>query len=83
MYRGEANERCLEPIWILYVDGTSNLFGSRVGLILTSLERVVAEYALRFALQASNNQAEYEAHLAWLRIAKELRVKRLKTFMDS
>lgn len=52
-------------------------------MILTNLDGVVAEYALQFIFQASNNQAKYEALLAKLRIAKELGVKRLKTFINS
>lgn len=52
---------------ILHVDRASNSFSSEAGLILTNLERIIIEYALRFAFQASNNQAEY----------KELLVKEL------
>lgn len=54
-----------------------------MGLILTNPEGMVVEYALRFAFQASNNQAEYEAFLTGLRIARELKVKKLRTFSDS
>lgn len=65
--------------WILHMDGASNSFKR----ILTSPDGVVVEYALWFAFQASNNQAEYEALLARLTIAINLEVKRLKTSMDS
>ena len=40
-------------------------------------------YALRFRFQASNNVAEYEALIAGLRLAKELRVRNLKVYSDS
>ena len=36
------------PIWRLSVDGAANAQGSGVGLILTSLEGIDIEYALRF-----------------------------------
>ncbi|KAM2069226.1 hypothetical protein ACFX16_000758 [Malus domestica] len=40
------------------------------------------EYALRFKFKASNNEAEYEALLAGLRLAKHLGVKRIDIFSD-
>ncbi|KAM2102060.1 hypothetical protein FF2_000394 [Malus domestica] len=40
------------------------------------------EYALRFKFKTSNNEAEYEALLAGLRLAKHLRVKRIDIFND-
>ena len=43
------------PIWKLSVDGATNAQGSGAGLILTSLEGIDIEYALRFGFQASNN----------------------------
>ena len=36
------------PVWKLSVDGIANAQGSGVGLILTSLEGIDIEYALRF-----------------------------------
>ena len=44
---------------------------------------VAAEYALRFSFKTSNNQAEYEALIVGLRIAKDLKVKKLRAFSDS
>ncbi|KAM2050653.1 hypothetical protein ACFX16_032354 [Malus domestica] len=41
------------------------------------------EYAFRFKFKASNNEAEYEALLAGLRLAKHLGVKRIDIFSDS
>ena len=41
------------------------------------------EYVLRFKFKASNNEAEYEALIASLRLAKHLGVKRIDIFSDS
>ncbi|KAM1043597.1 hypothetical protein ACFX2A_035646 [Malus domestica] len=41
------------------------------------------EYALRFKLKASNNEAEYETFLAGLRLAKHFGVKQIDIFSDS
>ncbi|GJU00098.1 reverse transcriptase domain-containing protein [Tanacetum coccineum] len=48
--------------------GSSCVDGFGVGLILTSPEGTEFTYALRFQFTASNNEAEYEALIAGLRI---------------
>ena len=40
-------------------------------------------YALRFEFEATNNEAEYEALLAGLRLAKDMEVRNLSIFVDS
>ena len=72
-----------ENTWTLHMDGASNEQGSRAGLILRSPEKVVAEYALRFSFKTSNNQAEYEALIAGLRTAKDVKVEKLRVFSGS
>ncbi|KAK3009069.1 hypothetical protein RJ639_015084 [Escallonia herrerae] len=69
--------------WNLYVDGSSALGSSRAGLILISPEGFTIEYALRFGFQASNNEAEYEALLAGIRLAHALKVDSLSVHSDS
>ena len=51
------------PTWKAHVDGASNQKGSRVGLVLTSSEKVIVEKSLRLHFPATNNEAEYEALL--------------------
>ncbi|XP_025662052.1 uncharacterized protein [Arachis hypogaea] len=69
--------------WLLFVDGASNLQGSGAGILLENPEELVIEYSLRFSFKASNNQAEYEALIAGLRLAVELHVSELKVYCDS
>ncbi|GKA45582.1 reverse transcriptase domain-containing protein [Tanacetum coccineum] len=57
--------------------------GSRAGLILTNPEGMEFTYALRFRFDATNNEAEYEALIAGLRIAKQIGVKNLQANVDS
>ncbi|KAM1597309.1 hypothetical protein ACFX1Z_032225 [Malus domestica] len=71
------------PTWSLYVNGSSNQHGCGAGLVFTTPDKVAIEYALRFKFKASNNEAEYEALLVGLRLAKHLRVKRIDIFSDS
>nr|GEU95327.1 reverse transcriptase domain-containing protein [Tanacetum cinerariifolium] len=63
-----------EP-WILFTDRSSCTDGSRAGLILTNPEGMEFNYALRFGFDATNNEAEYEALIAGLRIAEQMGVK--------
>ena len=55
----------------------------QAGLMLISPEGHKITYALRFGFKASNNEAEYEALLAGLRLAKEMKAKYLQIFIDS
>ncbi|XP_021827603.1 uncharacterized protein LOC110768210 [Prunus avium] len=69
--------------WILYVDGASNSQGCGAGLVLISPNATEVEYALRLGFRASNNEAEYEALIAGLRLAKELGAKKIQVRSDS
>ncbi|XP_021737235.1 uncharacterized protein LOC110703757 [Chenopodium quinoa] len=66
-------------IWKVKVYGSSSQTGSGAGIIITSPEGNVFEYAIKFKFKASNNEAEYEASLAGLRIAAGARKVRLQT----
>nr|GEW45937.1 reverse transcriptase domain-containing protein [Tanacetum cinerariifolium] len=63
-----------EP-WTLFTDGSSCVDGSGAGLILTNLKGIEFTYALRFQFAAFNNEAEYEALIADLRIAAQMGVQ--------
>ncbi|GJT40050.1 reverse transcriptase domain-containing protein [Tanacetum coccineum] len=71
-----------EP-WTLFTDGSSCIDGLGAGLILTSPEGAEFTYALRLQFTASNNEAEYEALLAGLRIAAQMRVRNIRVSVDS
>ncbi|XP_072072043.1 uncharacterized protein [Arachis hypogaea] len=60
--------------WELHVDGASSRGGSGAGVILKEGENVVAEQSLQFHFSASNNQAEYEALIAGLKLALNLQI---------
>ncbi|XP_073113099.1 uncharacterized protein [Elaeis guineensis] len=59
-----------EELWTLHVDGSSNASGAGAGLILTDPEGNVVRYALRFEFPTTNNEAEYEALLARLKVIR-------------
>ena len=62
------------------MDGSSTPSASGIGIILTSLDKEVIEYALRFAFPTSNNEAEYEALITSLKLSKEMNILELKVF---
>ncbi|XP_022874004.1 uncharacterized protein LOC111392843 [Olea europaea var. sylvestris] len=71
------------PTLKLFVDGSSGEAGAGAGIVLESPEGHMLNCTVRFDFKASNNAAEYEANLAGLRLAKEMRVKKLLASSDS
>ena len=71
------------PIWRLSVDGAANAQGSGAGLIMTSLDEIDVEYALRYDFQASNNEAEYEAVIVGLNLTHSMEADQLEVSGDS
>ncbi|XP_071704669.1 uncharacterized protein [Rutidosis leptorrhynchoides] len=69
--------------WELYTDGTSGPEGAGAGLLLTGPDKEEHTYALRLNFKATNNEAEYEALLAGIRLAKEIGIKKLQAYVDS
>ncbi|XP_071741277.1 uncharacterized protein [Rutidosis leptorrhynchoides] len=69
--------------WKLFTDGASSSEGSGVGLMLISPEGKEYTYTLRFKFSTTNNEAEYEALLAGLRLAKEMNIRHIKAYIDS
>nr|GEU55555.1 reverse transcriptase domain-containing protein [Tanacetum cinerariifolium] len=63
-----------EP-WTLFTDGSSCVDGSGAWLVLTNPEAIEFTYTLRFQFATSNNEAEYEALIAGLRIAAQMGVQ--------
>ncbi|GJX83441.1 reverse transcriptase domain-containing protein [Tanacetum coccineum] len=78
----EDKEELLDP-WVLFTDGSSCIDGSGAGLIIMNPEGMEFTYALRFRFNATNNEAEYEALIAGLRIAEQMGVRNLQANVDS
>jgi len=69
--------------WKLHVDGASNQRGAGAGVVLISPEGVIHENAISIEFPASNNEAEYEALIAGLRLAEAVDIKTLMVYSDS
>ncbi|GAV66028.1 RVT_3 domain-containing protein [Cephalotus follicularis] len=74
------NERGL---WKLSIDGSFRVSESGAGLVLTSPDGWTLEYALRFGFKATNNEAEWDALITGLTIAKHLEVQKIEASTDS
>jgi hypothetical protein len=70
-------------VWLLSVDGFSNLKGSGAGVILEVPDDIIIEQSLRFEFKASNNQAEYEALIAGMTLTQEMGAENLRAKSDS
>ncbi|XP_074323151.1 uncharacterized protein LOC141660087 [Apium graveolens] len=79
----EEKEASNRDSWTLHVDGSATAERSRAGLILSSPGGFTIQQAITFAFKATNNQAEYEALLSGLRLAKSLGVRNLTIYSDS
>ena len=75
--------QCYPPTWEVHGDGTSNQKGSRVGLVLTSSEKVIVEKSLRLDFPVTNNEAEYETLLEGMAMVQRMGGKSIKLFSDS
>lgn len=70
-------------MWTLFVDGAASEEGSGAGLLFQSPEGSEITYALRFDWRATNNEAEYEALITGLKLAKKMGEEEVKGFSDS
>jgi ribonuclease HI len=74
----------LSSVWTMYFDGSKRVQGAGAGLILISPQGDKLKYVLRMSFpQASNNEAEYEALLHGMKMAKACGATRQKIFGDS
>ncbi|XP_025664392.1 uncharacterized protein [Arachis hypogaea] len=69
--------------WRLHIDGASNQTSGGAGVILESPAGVIYEQSTKFEFPVSNNQAEYEALLGGLTLAREVGATSLEVCSDS
>ncbi|XP_071694804.1 uncharacterized protein [Rutidosis leptorrhynchoides] len=83
--QGESTviRRETDEFWKLYTDGASSEEGAGIGLLLVSPYGEEITYAIRLKFAALNNEAEYEALIAGLRLAKSIDVRQLTAYVDS
>lgn len=69
--------------WMMYIDGSSVAGVGSVGVVAISPGEYVLRYGVRLQFLATINEAEYEAILTSLRVARALGARNLKLNIDS
>ncbi|KAJ9561519.1 hypothetical protein OSB04_006679 [Centaurea solstitialis] len=69
--------------WILHVDGSSNIRGSGLGVVLKSSQGGNMVYSIRCEFKTTNNEVEYEALIVGMDMAHNLGEKHLHVQSDS
>lgn len=72
----------LDLQWTLSVDGSSNMKGCGIRILLVSPDGERYEFALRFNFWASNNEAEYEALIIGLKVPREIGISNILILSD-
>ncbi|XP_074352110.1 uncharacterized protein LOC141691272 [Apium graveolens] len=79
----KGKETTLKEYWVLHFDGASKTKSSGACLVVQSPDDFMIEYALKLDFPTTNNEAEYEALIDNLGLARAVRAKNLKVCRDS
>nr|GEV88133.1 hypothetical protein [Tanacetum cinerariifolium] len=69
--------------WTLFIDVASSTKGSGACLVIIRPSGIEYTYAFHLTFPSTNNEAEYEALLAGLRIARQMNISNIKVKVDS
>src|SRR3954467_8194319 len=69
--------------WRMHFDGSKMKSGLGAGVVLTSPRGDQLHYVLQIHFAASNNDAEYEALVHGIKLAKEIGIRNIECFGDS
>ncbi|XP_013669563.1 uncharacterized protein LOC106374000 [Brassica napus] len=78
--RSETKE---EGEWVLHVDGSNNIRGAGVAIVLTSPTGNTTSRAVRCNFKATNNESEYEALITGLTLAHQMGAENIQVFSNS
>ena len=80
---GDLDKREDDKTWAVHVDGSSTLHAGGNGVVLKSPEADTLKHKVRLHYPTTNNEAEYEALLKGLELAKSLGAKSVLIQGDS
>ena len=69
--------------WKVFVNGASNAMEAGASIFIITPEGIRLEHSFRLEFKASNNEAEYEAFLAGLKVVLRLGAKDVNIYSDS
>ena len=67
---GDSRQSTIQAPWELHVDGSTHSKGTGVGFVLQNIHGDKIEQAIKCGFKATNNEVEYEALIAGLKLAK-------------
>ena len=70
-------------LWKVFVDGASSALGVEAGIVVITSEGIKLEHSFKLGFKVSNNEAEYEALLAGLKVVSDLGAKKVEVYSDS
>ena len=73
----------IEVWWVLNTDGSTNVQGTGIGVILQSTNGLMLGKGIRLGFEVTNNKVEYEALIYGLELAYYLNIKKLEVRGDS
>ena len=65
------------------MDNVSSALGAGAGIVVVTLEGIKLEHSFRLGFKASNNEAEYKALIAELRVVSDLGAREIEVYSDS
>jgi len=77
-----VNSGTSSGIWTLFIDGASNAKGSGLGIVLSPPTGNIIRQSIK-TVKLTNNEAEYEAMIAGLELAKSLGAEVIEAKCDS
>jgi len=80
--RGSVKGQHLADFSAFFVDGSSDRRNAGAGIVTEGSSDFSVDHSLQFKFKASNNQAEYEALIVGLRLAKDLGARKLRCNTD-
>jgi len=83
MLREDGDKNIDDEMWIMRFDGASNSIGKGIGAILISPDGKHYPVAAKLKFKCTNNIAEYEACTMGIKMALDMKVKRLLVCGDS
>ncbi|XP_075675143.1 uncharacterized protein LOC142644405 [Castanea sativa] len=69
--------------WKVFVDSVSNVAGAGAKIVVITPKGIKLEHSFRLGFRAFDNEAEYEALLAGLRVVSDLGAKEVEVYLDS
>ena len=69
--------------WKVFVDVASSAIGIGAEIVIITPEGIRLKHSFRLDFKASNNETEYEALLAGLKVVQDMGAREVEVYLDS